>query len=84
MKFIGNLLWLILGGLLVAAYYFLSGLLLCLTIIGIPFGFHFIRFWQFILPARVFDWLFGEVMGIYHTMDNFTGRKPASAAAKTA
>ncbi len=51
---------------------------------GIPFGFHFIRFWQFILPTRVFDWFFGEVMGIYHTMDNFTGRKPASAAAKTA
>jgi short-subunit dehydrogenase len=51
---------------------------------GIPFGFHFIRFWQFILPTRIFDWLFGEVMGIYHTMDNFTGRKPASAATKTA
>ena len=51
---------------------------------GIPFEFHFIRFWQFILPTRIFDWLFGEVMGIYHTMDNFTGRKPASAAAKTA
>ena len=51
---------------------------------GIPFGFHFIRFWQLILPTRIFDWLFGEVMGIYHTMDNFTGRKPASAATKTA
>ena len=51
---------------------------------GIPFGFHFIRFWQFLLPTRVFDWLFGEVMGIYHTMDAFTGRKrsekPASKA----
>lgn len=42
---------------------------------GIPFGFHFIRFWQFILPTRVFDWFFGEVMGIYHAMDAFTGRK---------
>ena len=42
---------------------------------GIPFGFHFIRFWQFILPTRVFDWFFGEVMGIYHAMDDFTGRK---------
>ena len=42
---------------------------------GIPFGFHFIRFWQFILPTRVFDWFFGEVMGIYHAMDEFTGRK---------
>ena len=42
---------------------------------GIPFGFHFIRFWQFLLPTRLFDWFFGEVMGIYHTMDAFTGRK---------
>ena len=44
---------------------------------GIPFGFHFIRFWQAILPTRVFDWFFGDVIGIYHAMDNFTGRKPA-------
>ena len=42
---------------------------------GIPFGMHFIRFWQFILPIRVFDFFFGKVFGIYHTMDNFTGRK---------
>ena len=45
---------------------------------GIPFGFHFIRFWQTVLPTKVFDWLFGEVFGIYHTMDHFTGRKPES------
>ena len=50
---------------------------------GIPFGFHFIRFWQAILPTRIFDWLFGEVFGIYHTMDEFTGRKkPVSVATK--
>ena len=42
---------------------------------GIPFGLHFIRFWQFILPIRVFDFFFGKVFGIYHTMGNFTGRK---------
>ena len=42
---------------------------------GIPFGLHFIRFWQFILPIRVFDFFFGKVFGIYHTMDNFVGRK---------
>lgn len=47
---------------------------------GIPFGFHFIRFWQAILPTRIFDWLFGDVFGIYHTMDNFTGRKTSSTA----
>lgn len=54
MKFIGNLLWLILGGLLVAAYYFLSGLLLCLTIIGIPFGFQLMKIAGFSL------WPFGR------------------------
>ena len=42
---------------------------------GIPFGFHFIRFWQAILPLRLFDFVFGTVFGIYHAMDNFTGRK---------
>ena len=42
---------------------------------GIPFGYHFIRFWQFILPFHLFDFIFGEVFGIYHTMDHFTGRK---------
>ena len=42
---------------------------------GIPWSFHFIRFWQGVLPTRFFDWFFGDVFGIYHTMDNFTGRK---------
>lgn len=50
------------------------------TFKGIPFGFHFIRFWQAILPTRVFDWLFGEVFGIYHAMDAFTGRKNGRTA----
>ncbi len=50
------------------------------TFKGIPFGFHFIRFWQAILPTKVFDWLFGEVFGIYPTMDEFTGRKKINFA----
>ncbi|MBO5861665.1 MAG: SDR family oxidoreductase [Bacteroidales bacterium] len=41
---------------------------------GIPFGFHFIRFWQAFLPTSVFDFFFGKVFGIYHAMDQFTGR----------
>ncbi len=45
------------------------------TFCGIPFGYHFIRFWQAILPIRVFDFVFGTVFGIYHAMDHFTGRK---------
>ena len=50
---------------------------------GIPFGFHFIRFWQGVLPVRFFDWLFGDVFGIYHTMDHFTGRVQNTALART-
>ncbi|MBQ0045231.1 MAG: SDR family oxidoreductase [Bacteroidales bacterium] len=42
---------------------------------GIPFGFHFTRFWQGLLPTKVFDFVFGDICGIYHTMDHFTGRK---------
>ena len=41
----------------------------------IPVPYHFVRFMQGILPIRLFDWVFGEVFGIYHSMDNFTGRK---------
>lgn len=41
----------------------------------IPCPHHFIRLMQGILPMRFFDWLMGNVLGIYHTMDNFTGRK---------
>ena len=39
MDLLGNLIWLIFGGLLSALGYFIGGFVLCLTIIGIPFGF---------------------------------------------
>ena len=38
MKFLGNIIWLICGGLLTALEYLVSSLLLMITIIGIPFG----------------------------------------------
>lgn len=38
MNLVGNVFWLLFGGLIVAVEYFLVGLLLCATIIGIPFG----------------------------------------------
>ncbi len=38
MNFLGNILWLVLGGLLIALIYYLVGLLMCITIIGIPWG----------------------------------------------
>ena len=41
----------------------------------IPQPHHFIRLLQAVLPMNVFDWLMSDVLGIYHAMDNFTGRK---------
>ncbi len=38
MKILGNIIWLIFGGLETAIGYFLSSLALMITIVGIPFG----------------------------------------------
>ena len=38
MSCLGNILWIIFGGVLVAFEYFAAGIILCSTIIGIPFG----------------------------------------------
>lgn len=38
LSFLGNILWLIFGGLLSGLGYILGGMVMCLTIIGIPFG----------------------------------------------
>ena len=42
---------------------------------GIPFGFHFIRLCQGLLPTSLFDLVFGKWVGIFSAMDNFKGRK---------
>ncbi|MBQ4532761.1 MAG: SDR family oxidoreductase [Alistipes sp.] len=42
---------------------------------GLPFSFHFIRACQALLPSAWFDKILGDWVGIYSTMDNFTGRK---------
>lgn len=38
MNFLGNLIWLIFGGLVGAVSWFIAGCLWCITIIGIPIG----------------------------------------------
>lgn len=38
MSLIGNILWFIFGGFLSGLGWFFSGLLWCITIIGIPYG----------------------------------------------
>lgn len=58
MKFLGNIIWLIFGGLLTAVEYMISSLLMMFTIIGIPFGLQtlklaFLALWPF--GSRVVD-----------------------------
>ncbi len=54
MNAIGNILWLLLGGILITIIYYIIGLLLCLTIIGIPFGVQLFKFGTYAL------WPFGH------------------------
>lgn len=54
MNFLGNILWFVLGGFLVSLYYFIVGVLFCITIIGIPFGLQLIKLAGFAL------WPFGH------------------------
>ncbi len=54
MKGIGNILWLILGGLVVALIYFLVGVVLFCTIVGIPFGIQLFKLGEYAL------WPFGR------------------------
>lgn len=50
---------------------------------GIPFGEHFIRLMQGLFPQRLFDFVFGDICGLYTVMNHFTGRKPAPATQAT-
>jgi uncharacterized membrane protein YccF (DUF307 family) len=38
MKILGNLIWLVFGGFEIFLEYMVAGLILCVTIVGIPFG----------------------------------------------
>jgi uncharacterized membrane protein YccF (DUF307 family) len=43
MSFLGNVIWLICGGLVSGIGYIVGGIVMCLTIIGIPFGYQSIK-----------------------------------------
>jgi uncharacterized membrane protein YccF (DUF307 family) len=38
MKILGNIIWLVFGGILISIIYMFTGILLMITIIGIPFA----------------------------------------------
>lgn len=54
MKILGNIIWVVFGGLGIAIEYFLSGLAMMITIIGIPFGLQSMKLGLFAL------WPFGS------------------------
>ena len=53
MNFLGNIIWVLFGGLFISLGYFLGGLVLCLTVVGIPFGLKVMKLGAFAL------WPFG-------------------------
>lgn len=54
MRTIGNIIWLVFGGLPVAIEYFIASVGLMITIVGIPFGLQTLKIGMFIL------WPFGR------------------------
>jgi uncharacterized membrane protein YccF (DUF307 family) len=54
MNLVGNLIWLIFGGLVSAVGYCIGGFVLCCTVIGIPFGLQCFKMAGFVL------WPFGR------------------------
>lgn len=54
MNIIGNILWVVLGGIVISLYYAVVGLLFCITIVGIPFGLQLLKIAGFAL------WPFGR------------------------
>ncbi|XMB85996.1 YccF domain-containing protein [Mycoplasmatota bacterium WC44] len=54
MSFIGNLIWLLFGGIISFIGWFLVGVVLCVTIIGIPFGVQCLKI------SRLVLWPFGS------------------------
>jgi len=54
MHLLGNLIWLVLGGIIIAVEYFIGSIILMITIVGIPFGL------QTLKMASLAIWPFGR------------------------
>jgi uncharacterized membrane protein YccF (DUF307 family) len=57
MRFPGNIIWLVFGGLFIFLEYVVAGVLLCITIVGIPFGIQLFKL------GRLALWPFGKKIG---------------------
>jgi len=68
MKTLGNILWVIFGGLILATLWIVFGILCCITIIGIPFGVQCFKlaglsFWPMGKEISYHQAGFGSVLG---------------------
>ena len=69
MKTIGNILWFLLGGFLLALLWTLAGIVLCITLIGIPFGIQCFKNASLMLHPFGYDVTYGT-MGIPSFLGN--------------
>ncbi|MEO8770091.1 MAG: YccF domain-containing protein [Ferruginibacter sp.] len=49
MDFLGNIIWLIFGGFFAALGYFFGGIILCITVVGLPWGLQCFKIAFFVL-----------------------------------
>lgn len=49
MRFIGNFLWIIFGGLISSVLWLMAGIICCITFVGIPFGIQCFKLSSFVL-----------------------------------
>lgn len=63
MKTFGNIIWFILGGFICTLLYWIIGLIMCLTIIGIPFGVQLFKIGRFVLSPFGHDLVAGPNNG---------------------
>jgi len=78
MRFLGNIIWLVFGGLVIAIEYIAASLILCITIIGIPFGIQTLKLaglaiWPFGSDVRVKERPRGCLATLMNILWIFTG-----------
>lgn len=78
MKILGNIIWLIFGGIMIAIEYFICSILMMLTIVGIPFGLQTLKLaalslWPFGTQIESDGWPSGCLAGIMNVVWWFVG-----------
>ena len=64
MNFLGNIIWLIFGGIIIAIEYLVGSIILMMTIIGIPFG---------LQTLKMASLAFGHLAGIHEYRPRSSG-----------